>query len=533
MAKSENLDQGDPASSNAEHTGPAKHWKRPAETTRDLRDVAKASVVSVAGEGLLQPLRVGLALLLTNTLGPSGYGIFAVARSVADVGENVSGAGLRLGVIRYAALAAKRGDRREEGTVVVSAAGLAVLLSLVIAASVLLLAPSLAGFMLQGVGFEGALQSVAAAIPVLALLQVVTGVAISRRASLPFTASRVASILTFGGVLLLLFLVSGRMTATAAAVSYGIGGALNLALTGWFCAPIWRSLRAEPLAYDGRVIRRLLRYVPPVALTRLGQQSTVGLVLIAAAIWLEGREVGQLAAGIRLSLLGLLAAQSFQSVLPSVVAQYLGTGQRIEAARVTSEVARWAAAVATPALGLGIACAPALCVLMGDGFEDAAPAVALAAVANLGMSFGSACGAIVLNMAGRQWVVARIGVVGGVLCLGLVPVLAPTLGVLGCAGAFAVSQCLIQAVYVIGGMRVLGAPLVPGCVWKYFVATGAAAAVSLLVAPAGISTALAQLALFGTTYVVVVAAIGLESFEKQLLEHAWRGLRESVGAPKR
>ena len=91
-----------------------KSWLGRLVRSRTARD----TLVNSLGTGVAAALSLGTLVLATRTLGPSSYGLFALALAVLSIAAELADVGLNAGLIRHVSRHLGRGDREAARAVV-------------------------------------------------------------------------------------------------------------------------------------------------------------------------------------------------------------------------------------------------------------------------------------------------------------------------------------------------------------------------------------------------------------------------------
>ncbi|MCX6545215.1 MAG: oligosaccharide flippase family protein [Acidobacteria bacterium] len=322
----------------------------------------------LVADSLFVPTALVISVFLARRLGPSQYGLFALAATVIGWVEWLVASFFSRAAIRQIAVAS---DWRPVGSAIVRA-----MLAVGVAIGALLAICA---------GPAGALLGDRAVVPLLylaALSAPLAGLALSHRLVLTglerFRARAVASSIRWIGRLVLVlvlvqvgFGVNGAVVATVAAT------ALELVAARWFVRP---SL----LAADRTPWRELGRLAAPLFLAGVSVRAFERVDLLCLqAIGGRTADTGMYGAAQSLAALPGFVATAFAPVLLSSVSRLVAVGDGASAHRLSREALHCAFWLAPVAAVVAVASGEIVRLMFGQAFAAAGPILAVLSVASL------------------------------------------------------------------------------------------------------------------------------------------------------
>jgi O-antigen/teichoic acid export membrane protein len=412
----------------------------------DLRRLARGSALNVAGSSAAVALNLVLPILITRNLTKDDAGLFFQATALFAIMLNTATLGADTGVLRSFPRAIALSRRRDLARYLALAVVPAFLFSLVLTATLLLLAGPLARLITDDAAQAAQSRTV--------LLVLLPWVPVAVVYAVTMSASR-----GLGSVVPLVVVEKlGRnaLETGAAGVAATLTTSVALIVTAWVApyvavlavAAVWvlRRLRttaasgaADPPAAPWRELGpEFWRFSAPRAVSRL---FTIALqqfdILIVGA--LRGpADAAVYAAATRFLILGLMFVQAIQQVMAPEISECLALDDDRRAERIYRTTTAWLTLVSWPIYLGAMLYAPLLLGIFGPGYDRGAVAVVVLCGA---MLVATACGPVdsMLLMAGRS-VLSLINTgVALALNVGLDLVLVPELGVSGAALGWAVS----------------------------------------------------------------------------------------------
>lgn len=419
---------------------------RPATTTRH---VLTRSVLALGLKGMIVAAGFGMQIVLAQTLGPEGLGVYATFLSIVTVLSITCGFGMPLAAIRFIPVYAAAGAAARLRGFIRTAQGLVIATSLLIAAgfcAVFLAVPALRDQVGLAVG-------AAAIIPTFGLATLSAGML--QAVGQPLRAELLSG-LARTVLVAALVLASGWLSLASPAVALWLTAFAALVTGAATIAVLRRAMpveRAGPRAMDER------RAWLDAGLAFMFAMAALSLIERLDTIML-GTLVGAQAAGIysvasRMALTVALASTSVLALLAPALARETAAGDRVALQRSVAVATGLMLALALSIAVVMMAALPWLLPAFGPGFESAATPLAILLG---GQVVVAACGpgGGLLALAGRNRAVvaAAFGAVilDIVLCLVLVPVFGPE-GAAVATVATLLAQAVMQAAIA---RRVLG-----------------------------------------------------------------------------
>lgn len=406
----------------------------------DLRRLARGSSLNLAGSTVSAVVNLVLPIIVTRRLSADETGAFFTVTALVTILVSVGTLGADTGVL-WSLPRAKALDRRADVRLLLRIAFLpVVVLSVVIAAVVLILAPSIAALVVDGSpvqidDFRWSLYALAPFLPIIAAY----GMAVS-------TSRGLGSIKP-----LVLIEKIGRSSLQTIAVSITLLAtpSLLLAIVAW-AAPYVAALAAMALIVL-RLAHMALRgseqqqprsrrelagefwsFSGPRALSRVFSVALQRLDILIVSHYRGLGEAAVYAAASRFLLLGLMFVQAIQQVMAPRISEFLARRDTARALLMYETTTAWLTLVSWPIYLSSTLFAPFLLQIFGSHYTSGDTVVVILC---LSMLVSTACGPVdvVLLMGGRsRWSMLNTGMALAVN-VGLDLVLIPRFGIVGAA----------------------------------------------------------------------------------------------------
>jgi len=378
----------------------------------------------------------GAQVLMTNTLGPEGFGVVTVVTQAAFVLSFATRAGMDMAVLRDVAVEA--GARRWERIrkPVTRAATIGLLVSGIAAVVVWVAADSIRGaFSIDPDTGRWVVEAAAVALPFLALaniwLSATRGLKIMRYTLYVFWAGQ--------PLLWILLMVLGWQFSDTSWMSV-LACSLSWVVASGAAAYFWRRESAgwDAAPMEAAVMGRLFRYAGPRAPAALFSQLLFWTDLFVLTRYASDTDVGVYSAALRAGQILVLFLTSVSLMFSPYVADLHNRGERDRLDSLFKSLTRWTLAATIPLfLVLLVVPGPALRIFGGEFVEGQAALLILLVGQFINIATGSV--GFVLIMVGRSgW---DLTVYAGSLALNLVLAfwLCPRYGMEGAAMANAVT----------------------------------------------------------------------------------------------
>jgi O-antigen/teichoic acid export membrane protein len=404
------------------------------------RRLRRGAVLAATGLGLSQAVALGQTLVVARLLGPVVVGSFAAGIVLIGVLQMAGTGGLRQALIQ-------RPDADlDEAAVTALWASLST--GVLTAGCAAVVAPLLGEFF--GDPVAGTVALAIAGVQILHALGQVPDALLQRR----FQFRR--RIVVDPSMVL----ANAVVSVTLCALGFGVWGPvaglyaheLAFVVSAWWLAG-WRPRGGRPSL---RLWREMTRFASPLVVGGLlerAQQALEGIVLgrllgtPALGLYRYGRRIGEAP--------GKAVIDVGSYVLFPAFARIAHETERFRSGYLRAVRALWAATVPVGGL-LATVGAPAVVVLLGDGWRGAAPAVAAMAGWAPGIALSGA-GAEALKGAGRSRAVLALSATGAVVVVGLLCVLAPVWGLAGAGAALSAGSMAAGVLAVVLARRTVGA----------------------------------------------------------------------------
>jgi len=494
---------------------------------RDVVLAAKGGSVVFAGKLFAWGSRFVLAVLLANILRAEQYGLYNLALTATAIAASFAVLGLDTAVIRWVSMYARREDRAGLLGVLQVGIGLPGLVSLVMAAVLIILAEPIAANLLSEPSAAPLLGVAAFLVPFMVLHRQI-GAALQGLKRIQFAVlGEQFSQPPIRFVFLMGFLILGGLGAWEAVAASTLAAGVTTLIMVYFL------VRFADLRRRGGSIRRetrtLLVFSLPVYFANI--VTTVGrnLQTLLLSAFDTLRSVGIFAIAIHVNLLASLFHTSVVQSSMAIFADLQDRGDREGLRHIYQTTSKWTFGLNLPLFVVIVLYPGALLSLFGADFVDGAPALVILGLEALTNSATGTSGAL-LDMSGHTRVkfVNSTTAVAASLVLNIM--LIPVFGLLGAAMA-ALGATLVVNVLRIGQVwwllrlqpyeRSFLKPLVAGLV---AMAVGFAVGLVLTDSPSLIRLAVGTAAVV-LTYTLVVMRLGLTAEDRLVLDRAARRLR--------
>lgn len=409
----------------------------PASATRsDYLNILSGTSQNVAGIAIAAVANLGAQVLMTNALGPEGFGIVTVVTQAAFVASFATRAGMDMAVLRDVAVEAGTNRWDFIRRPVARAVAVAAVVSAIVAAAGFIFAPAIRSlFSIDRDQGEWVVQAAAVGLPFLALanvwLSATRGLKIMCYTLYVFWAGQ--------PVVWIVVMVAGWQlseTPWMSALAYSASWAWAAGTAGFFWRKESRGWESSPLE-PGR-LRKLFTYAGPRAPAALFSQLLFWTDLFVLTRFASDASVGIYAAALRAGQVLVLFLTSVNLMFSPYVADLHNRGQRERLDKLFKTLTRWTLTATIP-IFLLILVAPGSVMRVFGGEFDAGRSALM--ILLLGQLVNIATGSVgfVLIMVGRTgW---DLAVYAGSLgtSLGLAFWMAPRYGMEGAALANAIT----------------------------------------------------------------------------------------------
>ncbi len=491
----------------------------------EMLSIAKGAGFIGAGRIFSYIVRFAMAVLLARWLGPSDYGLYILAVSIAFAASGLSSLGLHTAMERFVAVSVRRDDVAGlHGAMQVAFVG-TLLTSAGLSLALVVWGDPIADSLFDESDLGALLHVSAALTPLLALHTLLLAMTRGfKRMDVAALADDVAQPLV--RLALLLGLAAGGMTAMRAGVA--LTGSYLVVVVGLLV--VIRRMRGRVgVAAARRDIADIASFAFPFWFTGILRIIRTRLQPLLLGIFGATVDVGVFSVVTSANMLGRVANQAIRVALRPTLAELHDVGDSDEVGRLYATTTRWTLMVSLPVLIGMVAVPESLLELFGSGFSDGATPLVIAAGGEAINAFTGMCGPI-LAMSKHNRIKLVNAFVWMAVSLIASVVLIPIWGVTGAAIAGVISTAainLLRVAEIWWLMRVV--PWDRSTAKPIFAAmvTGAVAAVAVTQLPARLG--LGALALFGLGVAVVFAAvvlmIGLESDDRLIADRLLRRIR--------
>ena len=407
----------------------------------DYLNILSGTGQNIAGIVVAAAATFGASLLMSNVLGPRGFGVVTVLTQGAFVLSFATRAGMDMAVLRDVAVEIGVGRRERIRVPVARAVVIATAVSTVVGLAAVAWAGEVGDALSipPGIG-RYAVEAAALGLPFLALanvwLSATRGLKIMRYTLYVFWAGQ-----PVGWVLLMLAGWRFSETAWMSVLAYSASWLLASIAAYYF----WRreSMHWEAAAMEPGRMSRLLRYAGPRAPAALFSQLLFWTDLFVLTRYVTDTEVGVYAAVLRAGQVMVLFLTSVSLMFSPFVADMHNRGERERLDRLFKALTRWTLAATVPAfLILAVAPDQVLRIFGSEFTGSRAEAALLIVLAGQLVNVATGSVGFVLIMIGRTGWDLGVYAASLTLNLGLAFALCPRYGMIGAGVANAVTFAL-------------------------------------------------------------------------------------------
>lgn len=491
---------------------------------RDVGAAARAGGIVFGGKLFAWGARFALAILLARLLGVDGYGLYAIALSVATVASAIAVFGLDAAMIRYVAVFAARGDAARLGGAVQVGFAIPMALSVVVALALVILAEPIARSLIGNAAMAPLLRVIALLVPALVLNSLLAATLQGmRHFSRSVFAEQVLQPIT-RAVLLVLFAFNGLDPTMALVASLLSTIAVGVAMAIWL-------RRALPTAASAqRPVGEVVRFSLPVYFSNLINTLSGNLQTLLLGALSSVASAGIFAVANQLQLIGTLFHAAIVRATMPLFAELHDAAQRRRLEQLYQTTSKWTFSLNMPFFLVSIAFPEALLALFGSEFVDGSRALVILAWGAIVNAATGTSGAM-LDMTGHTAMKLLNASVSVGLAIALNLMLIPSLGVVGAAIAAVASIVAVNALRV-AEVAALESILPFNATYLKPVAAGAAALMAgvivgrIVLADQVLAvSALGGIATLVLVYVVVLRFLGLDEADRFVLGRSVERLR--------
>ena len=457
-------------------------------------------------------------IVLCRLLGAHGFGLYALAIVISQVGELFAGMGLESGSVRFVSIHLSEGDARRLKGVLLHSVGLPLIGGVCLATALFLLADPLARGLFDKPDLAIALRIVAIGLPFGAVMTVLafasTGFGVTHYLAAVWTLHPALNLVLATALCLAGAGVVGATSSWAASGVVGAAVAFVCIRRAW---PMLTSSAVRPVF----ALRRLLAFSVPLAFGNLLWLVLLWTDVLALGYFRGAEEVGIYRATSQTSLLPTLIIVSINIIFAPTIASLLNRREREQSREVFQTTARWILTATLPIFIMLAVRGVQVFRVLGAGFEAGSLPLLMLAIGQLVTAGTGSCGQV-LVMSGHQYLKLFGDLAMAITNVVLNILLIPRWGMVGAAAATGVSVAMVHILRLVQVWWVLR--LTPYTVryLKAIVAGSAAGACGVLLrSPLDGLHFLAVLALVGAAmivlYVLLLIMLGLEPEDRSIL----------------
>ncbi|MFH5801170.1 flippase [Haladaptatus sp. CMAA 1911] len=361
------------------------------ELSSALGSAARGASLFAVGRISKNFIGFGINFLLTNLLGPLGYGIFTYANSLVLFALNVADFGTDKAMVRF--LPEYLDDKWEQERFLGMAVYSAFAASMLVSVLMYIFAPLISSYTLSEKSFIFALRVLAFILPFKALTRVIQNT--FRALNFPKYQLGLSELLeplsrlvAVGMATVLGLAVEGTVTAIL------IGSILLFTIAG---SLLFHQLDIRPrLTADKQKLTRFYRYTAPLTLSSAGSSITTRIDVFIIGFFLSGASIGFYRVAALLSMLIALPLNGLNQLFPPQASAMYAENRLEDLENYYKSVTRWSLTATLPvAVGI-IVYRKELLVLFGGSFVVAQMIVVVLALNELIKAAAGPCGTLLM-----------------------------------------------------------------------------------------------------------------------------------------
>lgn len=492
-----------------------------------LLAVARGGGILAVGQVLELVARLGVALLLSRSLGADGYGLYIIAISVATVFAGVSTLGLDRAMIRYVAILAQRRDSPGLWGTLQVGFWFSGLCAAAVGAVVFITADDIASAVFGEPALTRPLRLMAVVLPFLTISNVLRGVAHGfRRMGLTVLAENVVQTFVRLGLLGVIVFWSS-LDLMDALIVFGVSDIAAMVTMIVLLEKIVPYEKENRIAArrDGREI---VGFAVPLWLSGMLRQFRRNIEVLLLGTLTVASNVAVFAVAAKVTLLGRIAYLSLIAAVKPVIAALHDKGDRVALAHIYTAATRWTFSLSVPFFVIVAFLRDPVLELFGPEFVAGSTALLLLAGAELVNAGTGICGSLI-DMTGHARLKLLNSLIWFVVQVGGAALLIPRWDVLGAAVATFAAISVVNITTIIQMLVLEHLWPYDRSFWKPTMAGAGAAAAGFALAawapaPTGPLSVAIHVLIIGGVYVGLLSSFGFEPDDHVVLGR----LRRSV-----
>lgn len=494
---------------------------------RELRGMAKGTIIGLAASVVNKLISFASTMLLTRALGPEGYGLFGLGRTLTTMAAQLGLIGLPHAVVRFVSIADTEGDGDKSRRILGTCTLVGLVANIAAAGLIIIFARTLATDVFNKPELTPLLVVMACCMPFFSTTIIWASGPIARRSVNAQALSGLGrNVILLVGVALLPLLFA----PTALAMSWSwliacVGGFVIVVpgLRHAFPQFTWTDMGLHS-------VKPLLAFSLPVLLVVVTDIGLYRINVLLGGIWLTKADLGLYTLSVAIAELVIFGVGAVRKIFRPTVAAFHKQGKIEELGNAFQASVRWGLYFTMPVSLIIIMKGASVLTLFGEGFAAGLPVLFILCVSQV-ISASVAPAGMVLVMSGKQLNYTAIGILAVLVNLGACFLLVPSYGMVGLAIAASVSR--------VG--RDLSAMAMAWLFYRvnpYHLRVMKPAIASLIAAPVlllSLSNLVLDVVLIGTvytiTFVLICWLIGIEQEDRDIIEALRKRLLVNRQAP--
>ena len=405
----------------------------------NLLTIAKNAGLGIGGRLFFLGVRFCITILITRTIGPEQYGIYAVAMTIIVFVDAVALMGLEPAMVKFVAQYKAQNDLPLVTGTIRLGLGVSLISSLVLAAVGMLSAELIA----QGVFHKTGL------VPVLRIMFL--GAPFVTLSLVMLSALQGAKLVRYRILIQQVLMPIFRFVVVGTAFWLGyrlIGVAWAWVLTaifGFIWAGIFLTKRIGCLSrtYKAPAKKKIFSFSLPLLFSQLFYQNIniVGILIIG--VFLPATEAGIYSVAMRVIPLVLIPLFAYNTIFSPIISDLFTKHKMAELKDIYKTGSRWVMTLTLPVFVLIVFFSKEIVMVFGPGFAESAQIMILVLVSQM-FTVSSGSTGIMLSMTGKTFYNLFNTAILCVLNIVLTLFLISRFGTIGVACAYAISIILIQ-----------------------------------------------------------------------------------------
>ncbi|WP_158547642.1 flippase [Haloferax sp. Atlit-6N] len=488
------------------------------EKSSSLASTAYGAAIFYVGRLIQYPLEFIFNIILSNYLGPAGYGLVTFADTILKSLLNFSDLGTDNALMRFIPTSDDNNYKQDiVGLSLVSV----LIVSSALAISIVVLSPSISNYTLDSDIFTQVLRYFAVLIPLYGLIRVIQNS--FRSLELPLFQLTISEILVptsrltavIGSILLIEF---GGLNGEPVIIISIFFVAITLVLSVSSMVAFYQKTDLEfSVPTERGLLKKYFSYSLPLTFGQTGYFLVNQADIIIVSLLLTGSDVGLYKSAAVIATVVLLPLTGLNQIFPPRASNLYGSGEFSELNSFYKTITRWSLTGSLPIVILIVVFGDIILSYFGDGFAVAYPILIILASRGMIESSSGPCGYMLMMTDNERLVLINNWLLGMSNVI-LNFILIDAIGLRGAAVATLISVGIVNPIRIIEVWYFEGFHPFERNIYKPLVAGGVCLSSLALISYqlAGILSLIFGLIVAPTVYLICLALLGFEEEDYQL-----------------